>query len=111
MTQWARVFLHRLLYSTLPSSRVHAAWARPASCCDHLLLDSRQTDKVEGWIAVACKTLIPPAGTCFIADPSAECPCCGVQVAEKEIGESDEEESEVEEVDVDLVEKARVGLP
>ncbi len=32
------------------------------------------------------------------------------QVAEKEIGESDEEESEVEELDVDLVEKARVGL-
>lgn len=35
--------------------------------------------------------------------------CCGLQVAEKEIGESDEEESEVEEMDVDLVEKARVG--
>ena len=32
-----------------------------------------------------------------------------LQVAEKEIGELDEEESEVEELDVDLVEKARVG--
>ena len=45
------------------------------------------------------------------ASTSSDCPCCNFQVAEKEIGESDEEESEVKEMDVDLVEKARVGLP